>query len=113
MYYSILYFILKGEDALFPEGSNHIDFEDLPRKMCADGYKPILIQPNKRCNDRFQLINGTLKLHDEVTSYRLNKYKRKINFEPGSFCIEINGEAESKIDHFARICVIDNQQTKS
>ena len=105
--------IFKGDDALFPEGSNHIDFEVLPQKMCAVGYKPILIQPNKRCNDRFQLINGTLKLHDEVTSYRLNKYKRKMNFGPGSFCIEINGEAESKTDHFARICVKDNQQTKT
>ena len=104
---------MKGEDALFPEGSDHIDFEDLPQTMCAVGYKPISIQPNKRCNDRFQLINGTLKLHNEITSYRLNKYKRKMKFQSDSFCIEINGEAESKIDHFARICVIDNEQTKT
>ena len=92
--------------SLFPNGSRHIDFEESPREMCSDGYKLEKLQPNKKCNDRFLLTNGILMPHPSVQSYWRNKYKRKnVKFGLDAFCIEINGEAKSKDDHFARVCV--------
>ena len=99
--------------SLFPNGSHHIDFEDslFSKERCSDGYKLKQLQPNKRCNDRFLLNNGILMPHPSVQSYWRNKYKRKnTNFGSDAFCIEINGEAKSKEDHFARVCVKHDEQ---
>ena len=101
--------------SLFPKGSHHIDFEESPlrKEICSDGYKLKQLQPNKKCNDRFILTNGVLIPHPSVQSYWRNKYKIKNpNFGSDAFCIEINGEAKSKEDHFARVCMkYDKQRT--
>ena len=99
--------------SLLPNGSHHIDFEESPftKEMCSDGYTLKQLQPNKKCKDRFLLSNGILMPHPSVQSYWRNRYERKnTSFGSDVFCIEINGEAKSKEDHFARVCVKDDEQ---
>ena len=100
-----LKYYLKGNQSLFPEGDSHVDFELVAYDMCNPGYKPVKIDPSRKCNDRFVLFNGTLKPLDSQASNWRHKYKRSVVFKSDEFCIEVNGEAKSSAEHFATICV--------
>ena len=102
----ILDIFVEDNVVLFPNGPSSIDFQPDNEIGCPKGYEKHTLRPDKFCKDRFHMTkNGTLVLYDhrkyQKQSYPLNK-----------FCIAINGNAKTKDEHFATIC-IDNTKHNS
>ena len=84
---------------MFKSGKTSIDFRPENEVGCPDGYEQKKLYPNKHCKDKFYLTNdSTLVLNDT------SKYV-KGNYTVNEFCISLNGNAKTKYDHFAMICV--------
>lgn len=81
---------------MFPEERLFTDFQNHAEKGCKKGFRVKRLKPKTKCNDRYYLTNdGNLVVNKTPeTTHKRSEY-----------CIEPNGDANSKDDHFATICV--------
>ena len=85
---------------MFPEGRLFTDFQNDAEatwiRRCGEGLKPKQLKPKTVCNDRYYLTtDGNLVVNKTPeNTHKMSEY-----------CIEPNGDANSKEDHFATICV--------
>ena len=88
-----------NNQSLFPNGPTSVDFQPDNEIGCPNGFDKHTLRPDKFCRDKFYLTtNSTLKLYDK------RKYQKQ-SFPINEFCIGLNGNAKSKDDHFATICL--------
>ena len=91
--------LVGNSDVLFKYGKKSIDFRPENEGGCLEGYEQRTLYPNKHCKDNFYLTDdSTLVLNDT------SKYGQG-NYTLNKFCISPNGNAKTKHDHFAMICV--------
>ena len=87
------------KQVLFPNGPASVDFQPDNEIGCPNGYDKHTLRPDKFCRDKFYLTtNSTLELYDR------KKYQKQ-SFPLNEFCIGLNGNAKSKDDHFATVCI--------
>ena len=80
----------------------HIDRQpEVERCTASKGEVERILDPTKKCNDRFYIENS------ETLVIRHTDQK----FQAGDFCVEFNGDAKTKDDHFAKICVTDQKES--
>ena len=94
---------LENNETLFPNGPNSIDFQPDTEIGCPNGYEQHTLRPDRYCKDKFFLTeNSTLVLYDK------RKYQN-YSYPLNQFCIALNGNAKTKDDHFATICITDSK----